>query len=302
VGSNPTPRIRENLFAKIFPVIWNSKKEGRRETTLKPMSRRLKNIAKNVDLDNPEKVKEYIAALSCSDAYKDNLVDAYNHYVQFYGLKWEKPFYERFHHFQKIPKEESINKIISHASLKYATAYSVIRDTGLRPIELGWLKPKDFDLETGDVYPTTAKHGEGRILRIKQSTLVMLKRYIAECNIGESEVLWDYVRVKENWIRLKNAVAKKLGEPELKSIRLYDLRHFVGSMTYYKTRDIVHVQRVLGHRNIKNTLRYIHLVNFDSEEFIVKVAKTLDEACKLLEAGFEYVTEMDGAKIFRKRK
>jgi hypothetical protein len=28
----------------------------------------------------------------------------------------------------------------------------------------------------------------------------------------------------------------------------------------------------------------------------------LDEACNLLEAGFEYVTNMDDAKIFRKRK
>jgi len=32
------------------------------------------------------------------------------------------------------------------------------------------------------------------------------------------------------------------------------------------------------------------------------VAKTLQEACNLIEQGFEYVTEMDGVKIFRKRK
>jgi len=43
-------------------------------------------------------------------------------------------------------------------------------------------------------------------------------------------------------------------------------------------------------------------VNFETDEYVAKVAKTLDEACQLVEAGFEYVTEMDGAKIFRKRK
>jgi cytosine/adenosine deaminase-related metal-dependent hydrolase len=32
------------------------------------------------------------------------------------------------------------------------------------------------------------------------------------------------------------------------------------------------------------------------------VAKTLDEDKELLEAGFEYVTERDGVKIYRKRK
>jgi hypothetical protein len=38
------------------------------------------------------------------------------------------------------------------------------------------------------------------------------------------------------------------------------------------------------------------------DEYHVKVAQTLDEATKLLEVGFEYVTDMDGAKIFKKRK
>ena len=32
------------------------------------------------------------------------------------------------------------------------------------------------------------------------------------------------------------------------------------------------------------------------------VAQNLEDACKLLEVGFEYVTEIDGARVFRKRK
>ena len=38
------------------------------------------------------------------------------------------------------------------------------------------------------------------------------------------------------------------------------------------------------------------------DEYYVKVAQTLDEAIKLLEVGFEYVTDMDGAKLLKKRK
>jgi hypothetical protein len=34
----------------------------------------------------------------------------------------------------------------------------------------------------------------------------------------------------------------------------------------------------------------------------VKVAETLDEATKLLEVGYEFVTDMEGKKLFRKRK
>jgi len=44
------------------------------------------------------------------------------------------------------------------------------------------------------------------------------------------------------------------------------------------------------------------LINFPSDEYDVQVAETLDEAKKLLEAGFDYVTDMDGRKIFRRRK
>jgi hypothetical protein len=36
--------------------------------------------------------------------------------------------------------------------------------------------------------------------------------------------------------------------------------------------------------------------------YISKVAKTEKEICSLIEAGFEYVTEFEGSKIFRKRK
>ncbi len=39
-----------------------------------------------------------------------------------------------------------------------------------------------------------------------------------------------------------------------------------------------------------------------NEDYTVKVASTVEEACKLLEVGFEYVTEFDGKKLFRKQK
>ena len=40
------------------------------------------------------------------------------------------------------------------------------------------------------------------------------------------------------------------------------------------------------------------------EDYHVKVAKNIEDACKLIEVGFEYVTGeyIDGGKIFRKRK
>jgi len=38
------------------------------------------------------------------------------------------------------------------------------------------------------------------------------------------------------------------------------------------------------------------------DDYYVKVAHDLKEACQLVETGFEYVTEMEDSKILRKRK
>jgi len=46
---------------------------------------------------------------------------------------------------------------------------------------------------------------------------------------------------------------------------------------------------VMGHKNIKNTLVYTHLVDFSEEQYVSKVARNVEEACKLVEAKFEYV-------------
>jgi hypothetical protein len=77
-------------------------------------------------------------------------------------------------------------------------------------------------------------------------------------------------------------------------------------MEYHKTHDPYHVKQVLGHKSMKSTEIYINMeqaeFNEENDEFHVKVTGTLEEACKLLEVGFEYVMDMDGKKLFRKRK
>jgi hypothetical protein len=56
------------------------------------------------------------------------------------------------------------------------------------------------------------------------------------------------------------------------------------TMEYAKTKDILHIMKALGHRNIQNTLLYTQLVNFKSDEFHSTTAKTVQEAQKLVEA------------------
>lgn len=85
-------------------------------------------------------------------------------------------------------------------------------------------------------------------------------------------------------------------------IRLYDFRHYFATMLYQRTKDILYVKEQMGHKRIENTLIYTHLIRFSDEEYVSAVARTVEEARKLVEAGFEHVCNHDDVMLFRKRK
>jgi integrase len=93
--------------------------------------------------------------------------------------------------------------------------------------------------------------------------------------------------------------------PKLMLIHFHTFRHWKGTTEQHKTKDPWHVKEILGHKSIKSTEAYIHLEQMMYEEtndqFTVKVANTMAEAIKLMEVGFEYHTEIEGNKLFRKR-
>lgn len=86
----------------------------------------------------------------------------------------------------------------------------------------------------------------------------------------------------------------------------HTLRHWKATMEYHKTKDILRVKELLGHKDLDKTMLYVQieksLFNDNSDEFTVRVAKTPEEVKSLLETGFEYVCEKDGLMFFRKRK
>ena len=61
--------------------------------------------------------------------------------------------------------------------------------------------------------------------------------------------------------------------PRFNRISFHTFRHWKATTEYHKTKDILHVKELLGHKSIKNTLIYTHLVDFEEDNtFIVKVA------------------------------
>jgi hypothetical protein len=74
-------------------------------------------------------------------------------------------------------------------------------------------------------------------------------------------------------------------------------------MEFAKTKNILHVRNLLGHKSVQSTELYTQLIDFHDDEYHSAVAKTVEEGQKLVEAGFEYVCGFDdGIRLFRKRK
>jgi hypothetical protein len=59
---------------------------------------------------------------------------------------------------------------------------------------------------------------------------------------------------------------------------------------------------LMGHTKLETTQRYMHLLNLNDDEWTVDGATTVEQAKKLLEAGFQYQTTIEGIQLFRKRK
>jgi integrase/recombinase XerD len=282
------------------------KNQNRSDYTIKSTNKSLTQISKHADLNNPEEVKQYIAnKQNVSDGYKKSLCLAYNKYANYYQIQWEMPRYKQEARIRRIPTTENVNMLIAKARRTLSTKLTISKETGLRPFELCNLKVKDIDLEQRRIYPTTAKNGSARTLKISNSLQMMLQNHINKHRLSLNDKLFK--GTAENYGKyyrqMRNNLAEKLGKPTLKTVRLYDFRHYYATRLYAKTRDILYVKQQLGHKKIETTLKYVQLLSLnEDDEYTCKTATTTKEATQLIENGFTYVTEIDGTKLFRKRK
>ncbi|MEM3871208.1 MAG: tyrosine-type recombinase/integrase [Nitrososphaeria archaeon] len=147
---------------------------------------------------------------------------------------------------------------------------------------------------------TPEKGSEPRALRISAKCLSMLQSLPRKGSL----IFGGYpIRgFAKSFQRSRKILANKLGNPRLLQISFHTFRHWKATMEYARTKDILHVMKLLGHKNIKNTLIYTQLTNFKEDEWVCKVARTVEEAKQLIEAGFEYVDTIDGFHLYRKRR
>jgi len=278
---------------------------GKSKYTLKNYAKLLKFLSKNTKLNNPEEVKRFISKIDGSNGYKKNLCLAYNKFCEYYKINWEMPIYIPNPKQIRIPTTENLNMLIAYAGQSLSIKLMISKETGLRPVELMNLKVKDIDLEQKTVYPRTAKHGAPRTLKMSDNLTTRLQAYIIRKDLEPNNKLFKGTAEKygKSFRQSRNHLAKKLRNPTLRTIRLYDFRHYFATMLYKKTKDILFVKQQMGHRKIETTLVYTQLLQFEQDDnYTCKIAETKEQMTELIEHGFTFVHEKDGLAYFKKRK
>lgn len=257
------------------------------------------------DIKDTETVKEILARKGWSDGYKANFVEAYHSFLQWQGKTWNPPRYRRPQKLSFIPTETEIDQLIAAVGKTTGAFLQGLKDTGVDPGELARAKWTDINKEAKTININRPVKGHNaRILRVSETFLNRISLLPKK-----HDRIFNCTRMSATFWSQRKRIAQKLQNPRILQIHYTTFRHWKATIEYHRTKDLIYVQKLLGHKSIQSTMIYIDYEaalfgSATNEEFTVKVALNVEEACKLSEVGFEYVTGdyADGGKIFRKRK
>jgi integrase len=199
-----------------------------------------------------------------------------------------------------IPAEAELDQLIAGGSQRLSTYLQLLKETGMRCGEAcDLLKWTDIDFEQRSIRITPEKGSNPRILPLSLKLVNMLS-CLPKTTVTVFGVNADLTR--RNFAKQRKRITAKLKNSRLTQITFHTFRHWKATMEYHKTRDILHVMQVLGHRSIRNTMMYTQLVDFKEDDYVARIAHSEEETCQLIEAGFEFVCDFGSNKVFRKRK
>jgi len=302
-AAGATKLAEADIKGKIIQFAWKLKKEGYAESTIKTYVGAIETLVrKGTNILDPEDVKDIIAKQNWNEKSKFNYVNFYDAFSKIMGIEWKKPKYRPAEKLPFIPSEKNIDQLIYGAGRKMGALLQLIKETAMRIGEALQLQWSNIDSENNRiVLNNPEKGGSPRVFKTSSELMSRIMRLPKK----SEKVFGNASRhsYEAQLLRLRKRLANQLNQAMLMKITFHTLRHWKATMQYHRTKDILYVMRFLGHRNIKNTLIYTQLIEFEAEDqYHVKVARTLKEACELVKAGFEYVTDLDEAKIFRKRR
>ncbi|MEM3317040.1 MAG: tyrosine-type recombinase/integrase [Metallosphaera sp.] len=156
-------------------------------------------------------------------------------------------------------RESEIENIISSCKrLRDRALISLLLDTGLRSSELLSITVGDLDLQERTIRVRETKNGEERIVFFTARTASLLNQFIRKTKRGENERVFEITY--QALYKLVKRLGKKTG---ISWLRPHILRHTFATNAIKKGAPLPVVQRLLGHKDIKTTQIYTHLMTDD---------------------------------------
>ena len=265
-------------------------KEGYSKHTIYNDVKRLRRLDRYCDIIDPEAAKRYIANSNWNSGGKQHICEVLDRFYRCHSINWTRPKYQQVESLPWIPRTDEVDALINGISNpRIAIFVHACKDTGARSGELWQLQWHQVDFENRTITVTPEKGSRGRQIKVSQSLIQKLLKPRADrkfvFHADDDDPIKSLEYFGRNYQRARRIVVKRLGNSRLNQISFRTLRHYKGSLEYYKTRDIVHTQQVSGHKSINNTMRYVTLIPKEDDDFIVKIAADKASRVKLLEEG-----------------
>jgi site-specific recombinase XerD len=165
----------------------------------------------------------------------------------------------------KVLSKEEIARIIKAiGNTKHRTMILLAYGCGLRVSEITALKIKDVDGNRKLLMIKRAKGKKDRVISLSPVLIIMLREYYKQ--YMPNEFLFEG-REKGSPYSIRSLEliiqAAKLKAGVNKDGSMHMLRHSFATHLLDKGTDVVMIQKLLGHNDIKTTLRYLHVTNKD---------------------------------------
>lgn len=240
-------------------------------------------VLKSVDVNTLEGIKLRSYFLYCTNTLKlsENTLHSCINAIKFYfeqvlhkvKLFFEIPRPKKPLQLPKTISARDIKKLFEVTqNVKHNLMLKICYGMGLRVSEVVNIKITDIDSNTMQVFIERAKGKKDRYANLPESILEQLRgyyklhkpqKYLFEGLQGEQYSIRSVQQVFKNAMK-KAGINKVIG--------IHGLRHSFATHLLENGTDIKFIQELLGHNDIKTTMRYIHV----SEQQLKNVKSPLD--------------------------
>jgi integrase/predicted RNA-binding Zn-ribbon protein involved in translation (DUF1610 family) len=246
------------------------------------------------NLRDPESVKTTIGQMKRKDGQKTKngtkmlYCYAYDAFAKMLKISWNIPKYSQEDFVPFVPDETELDALINSAKSNIlATFLQCLKETFGDPGEVLRIKKLDVDLNNKTIsirYPV--KNHLPRTLTVSNRLLAMIDALPKKLN-DDRIFPTNYSNMLRRFVVMRKRTAEIQQNPRLLAVDFTAFRTWAGTMIAYHTNgNVLTVKKLLGHKQVKNTMKYIGNIEFRNDDFDTTSATTVEDILRLGKEGW----------------